>query len=52
MFSFLILVVLYMVSCFYALIQDSIKHNGKHFIIHLIKIILLVVAVDLKSINL
>ena len=52
MFSFLILVVLYMASCLYSLIQDVEKNNGKHFITHLIKIILLVAAVYLKSINL
>ena len=52
MFSFLILVVLYMASCFYSLIQDIKKNNNKHFITHVIKIILLVVAVYLKSINL
>ena len=51
MFSFLILVVIYMASCFYSLIQD-IKNNGKHFIKCVIKIILLLVAVYLKSINL
>ena len=52
MFSFLILVVLYMASCFYSLIQDIKKNNGKHFIKWVIKIILLLVAVYLKSINL
>ena len=52
MFSFLILVVLFMVSCLNSLIQDSIKNDGKHFIKCVVKIILLVVAVYLKSINL
>ena len=52
MFSFLILAGLYMASCLYSFLQDSIKNDGKHFFIHLTKIILLVVAVDLKSINL
>ena len=52
MFSFLILVVLYMASCFYSLIQDVKKNNDKHFIKWVVKIILLLVAVYLKSINL
>ena len=52
MFSFLILVVLFMTSCFYSLIQDVIKNNGKHWLKWAIKIILLVIAVFLKSINL
>ena len=52
MFSFLILVVLYMASCFHSLMQDIKKNNGKHFIVHAIKIILLLVAVYLQSINL
>ena len=52
MFSFLILVVLYMASCFYSLIQDIKKNNEKHLFKWIIAIILLVVAVYLKSINL
>ena len=52
MFSFLILVVLYMASCFYSLIQDIKKNNEKHLFKWVVKIILLVVAVYLKSINL
>ena len=52
MFSFLILIVLYMASCFCSLIQDIEKHNGKHLFKWAIAIILLVVAVYLKSINL
>ena len=52
MFSFLILVVLFMASCFYSLIQDNKKNNGKHIIKCVVKIILLLVAVYLKSINL
>ena len=52
MFSFLILVMLFMTSCLYSLIQDIKKNNGKHFIKWVIAIILLVVAVYLKSINL
>ena len=52
MYSFLILVVLLMASCFYSLVQDAIKNDGKHFFTNLIKIIMLVGAVFLKSINL
>ena len=52
MFSFLILVVLYMASCFYSLIQDIKKNNYRHLFKWIIAIILLVVAVYLKSINL
>ena len=52
MFSFLILVVLYMASCFYSLLQDIKKNNGKHLFKWIIAIILLLVAVYLKSINL
>ena len=52
MFSFLILVVLFMASCFYSLIQDVKKNNGKHLFKYVVKIILLLVAVYLKSINL
>ena len=52
MFSFLILIMFFMVPCLYSMLQDAIKNEGKHFITHLIKIILLVVAVYLKSINL
>ena len=52
MFSFLILVGLYMASCFYSLIMDIEKNNGKHFFKYAVKITLLVVAVSLKSVNL
>ena len=52
MFSFLILVVVYMASCFYSLIQNVQKNDGKHLFKCAVKIILLVVAVYLKSINL
>ena len=52
MFSFLILVVLYMASCIYSFIKDIKKNNGKHLFKWVIAIILLVVAVYLKSINL
>ena len=52
MFSFLILIMFYMASCFYSLIQDIKKNNGKHLFKWVIAIILLVVAVYLKSINL
>ena len=52
MISFLILVVILLASCLNSILQDAIKNNGKHFITHLIKIILLLVAVYLKSINL
>ena len=52
MFSFLIVVVILLVSCFYSLIKDSINNNGKHWIKCAVKIILLMVAVYLKSINL
>ena len=52
MFSFLILVMFFMVPCLGSILQDAINNNDKHFITHLTKIILLVVAVYLKSINL
>ena len=52
MFSFLILIMFYMASCFYSLIQDIKKNNGKHLFKWVITIILLVAAVYLKSINL
>ena len=52
MISFLILVVLFMVSCLNSLLQDVKKNNGKHLFKWAIAIILLVVAVYLKSINL
>ena len=52
MFSFLIVVVFLLASCFYSFIQDCIKNDGKHFFIHSIKIIVLLVAVFLKSIEL
>ena len=52
MFSFLILIMFYMASCFYSLIQDIKKNNEKHLFKWIIAIILLVVAVYLKSINL
>ena len=52
MFSFLILIMFYMASCFYSLIQDIKKNNGKHLFKWVVAIILLVVAVYLKSINL
>ena len=51
MFSFLIVVGLLMVSCFYSLIQDSINNNDKHFFKYVVKIILLMTAIFLKSIN-
>ena len=46
MFSFLILVMIFMFPCFKEII------NGKHFFKCAVKIILLLVAVYLKSINL
>ena len=52
MFSFLILVGLYMASCLYSLVQDAVKNDDKHFIKCAVKIILLVIAVFFKSINL
>ena len=52
MFSFLILVVLFMASCLYSLVQDVKKNNGKHLLKWVVKIILLLIAVYLKSINL
>ena len=52
MFSFLILVAFFMTSCFYSLIQAVKKNNGKHVFKCVVKIILLVIAVYLKSINL
>ena len=32
MFSFLIVVMIFMASCLHSLAQDVIKNNGKHFI--------------------
>ena len=52
MFSFLILVMFYMASCIYSLIQDIKKNNSKYLFKWVIAIILLLVAVYLKSINL
>ena len=52
MFSFLILVVLYMASCLNSLLQDVKKNNGKHSFKWAMAVTLLVVAVYLKSINL
>ena len=52
MISFLILVLTYMASCCYSLLQDCIKNDGKHFIKYAVQIVLLMIAVDLKSINL
>ena len=52
MFSFLILVVLFMASCLYSLVQDVKENNGKHLLKWVVKIILLLIAVYLKSINL
>ena len=52
MFSFLILIMFYLASCLYSLIQDIKKNNGKHLFKWVVAIILLVVAVYLKSINL
>ena len=52
MISFLILVLCYMASCFYSLIQDLKKNDDKHLFTWIIAIILLLVAVYLKSINL
>ena len=51
MFSFLILVMFFMAPCLYSLLQDAIKNEGKHFFKYAVKIILLLVAVYLKSIN-
>ena len=51
MFSFLILVMCYLISVIYHFIQD-VKNNNKHLFKWVITIILLVVAVYLKSINL
>ena len=52
MFSFLILIMFYMIPCIYSFIKDIKKNNGKHLFKWVIAIILLVVAVYLKSINL
>ena len=52
MFSFLTLVICYLISVIYSLLQDCIKNDGKHFFKYAIQIILLLIAVDLKSINL
>ena len=52
MFSFLILVMVYMASCLYSLIKKKKKNNDKHLVKWVVKIILLLIAVYLKSINL
>ena len=52
MISFLILIMFYMVSCIYYFIQDIKKNNYKYLFKWIIAIILLLVAVYLKSINL
>jgi hypothetical protein len=51
MFSFLILVLLYFAVAFYYLIADIVKNNRADFKM-IIAIILLIIAVYLKSINL
>ena len=52
MFSFLIVVIILLVSCFHSFLKEIINNNGKHWLKWVVKIILLVVAVYLKSINL
>ena len=52
MFSFLILVLFWMASCLYSMLQDAIKNDGKHWFKYAVEIIVLMVAVFLKSINL
>ena len=52
MFSFLILIMLYAIPCFYYFTQDIKKNNYKHLWKWIITIILLLVALYLKSINL
>lgn len=52
MFSFLILIMLYLIPCIYSLIQDIKKHNYKHLLKWIIAIILLLIATYFKSINL
>ena len=51
MFSFLILVILYAIPCFYYLITGIIRKNKVDFKL-IIAIILLVIAIYLKSCNL
>ena len=52
MISFLILVMCYLIPCIYSLIQDIKKNEYKHLWKWVAAIILLLVAVYLKSINL
>ena len=52
MFSFLILIMLYVIPCIYYFIQDIKKNNYKHLWKWIITTILLLVALYLKSINL
>ena len=52
MFSFLILIMCYLIPVICNFIKDIKKNNGKHLFKWVIAIILLVVAVYLKSINL
>ena len=52
MFSFLILVVCYLIPVICNFIKDIKNNNDKHLFKWIIAIILLVVAVYLKSINL
>ena len=52
MFSFLILIMFFIVPCLYYLINDIKKHNYKYLFNWIIAIILLLIAVYLKSINL
>ena len=52
MISFLILIMFYLISVICNFIKDIKNNNGKHLFTWIIAIILLLVAVYLKSINL
>ena len=52
MISFLILIMFYMIPCICYFIKDIKKNNNKYLFKWIIAIILLLVAVYLKSINL
>lgn len=52
MFSFLILIMCYLISVIHHFIKDIKKNNYKHLWKYITVIILLLVAVYLKSINL
>ena len=52
MFSFLILIMFFMIPRLYSFLQDIEKNNYRHLFKWIIAIILLLVVVYLKSINL